>query len=95
MKTRDELLKVGMFPILLGGDIRNEGRVCVPLALVSPHERQAVRNHSQSLWTLASRGGLSPRELAAVLADSEQMPSTDEEAWRAIFAAASALQSNA
>lgn len=39
----------------------------VPWSLVAPHETQALANHYQSLERLASRGGLSPAELVAVL----------------------------
>lgn len=45
----------------------------VPLALVTPHEQQALRNHSQTLKRLADRGGLSPEELYYVLRD-ERLP---------------------
>lgn len=41
----------------------------VPWALVQGHEKQADRNHSQTLDGLASRGGLSPAELYCVLHD--------------------------
>jgi hypothetical protein len=37
--------------------------------IVEPHEAQAVKNHRQTLEVLASRGGLSLCELAAVLED--------------------------
>jgi hypothetical protein len=43
----------------------------VPWSLVEPHRAQALRNHSQSLETLASRGGLGLAELYYVLRDSE------------------------
>ncbi len=49
------------FPIMDGPSI--------PWALIEPHERQALKNHNQSLVTLASRGGLSPMEAVAVLTD--------------------------
>lgn len=41
----------------------------IPWAVIEPHRRQAMSNHSQSLETLASRGGLDLTELAAVLED--------------------------
>jgi hypothetical protein len=50
-----------LFPIM--------GGPAIPWRLLAPHERQAEINHSQSLATLASRGGLSPDEALAVLAD--------------------------
>lgn len=53
------------FPILtaVGG-----GRV--PWAMLTPHEKQALRNHDgQSLEVLASRGGMSWGETLCVLRD--------------------------
>ena len=41
----------------------------VPWSAMDPHERQAQRNHGQSLWRLATRGGLDPTEAVAVLED--------------------------
>ena len=42
----------------------------VPLALVAPHEAQAMRNHGgQTLARLAERGGLAPEELVCTLLD--------------------------
>ncbi|MDQ0472773.1 hypothetical protein [Labrys wisconsinensis] len=43
----------------------------IPWSMIAPHERQALRNHSQSLSRLAERGGLSACEALAVLADRE------------------------
>lgn len=85
--TRDQLLAVEMFPVLMGVSIHNEGQVCVPLAIVTPHEKQAIANHSQKLWTLASRGGLSPGELAAVLEDRPHKAMPVHEAWGVIYKA--------
>ncbi|MCV0395417.1 MAG: hypothetical protein K5872_21975 [Rhizobiaceae bacterium] len=72
------------FPILLGMDYELPGKIAkarlagfreivisVPWGLLAPHERQAVRNHGQSLVTLAGRGGLSACEALAVLEDRE------------------------
>jgi hypothetical protein len=39
----------------------------VPWSIVSPHEAQALRNHGQSLDRLNERGGVSIRELWAIL----------------------------
>ncbi len=39
----------------------------VPWSMLAPHESQAERNHSQSLETLAGRGGLDVSEMVAVL----------------------------
>lgn len=41
----------------------------IPWAFIAPHERQADRNHGQTLQRLAERGGLSAREAMAVLED--------------------------
>jgi hypothetical protein len=75
------------FPILYSYDERREAARCgwpvsVPLALLASHEEQAKRNHSQSLQTLAERGGLSPKEILAVVLDqayrSVESMTTDE-----------------
>lgn len=56
------------YPILCTG--RPDATLrAVPWAFVAPHERQAQRNHYQTLDRLAQRGGLSPCELVAVLED--------------------------
>lgn len=56
-----------LFPIL---PMRDRGvRGYVPWAKIASHESQAQKNHYQSLELLASRGGLSMSELAAVLED--------------------------
>ena len=41
----------------------------VPWAMLALHEKQAFRNHQQSLGTLARRGGLAPVEMLAVIGD--------------------------
>jgi hypothetical protein len=41
----------------------------VPWELVARHERQVRLNHNASLEALAGAGGLSPRDLLAVLTD--------------------------
>lgn len=52
----------------------------VPWALIAPHERQAQRNHSQSLERLAERGGLASCEMLAVLEDrpGRKMPDAEQ-----------------
>lgn len=67
------------FPVLWGYRAAEEMKACakgspfvviaIPWAMIGPHERQAVRNHSQTLKRLAERGGLSPGEAIAVLDD--------------------------
>lgn len=42
----------------------------IPWSVIAPHERQALRNHSQTLRRLAERGGLAWTEMLAVLTDS-------------------------
>ena len=39
----------------------------VPWEFVAPHEAQARRNHDQTLQRLADRGGLSAKEMLAVV----------------------------
>jgi hypothetical protein len=53
--------------------------VCIPLAMIRPHEQQALRNHSQSLARLAERGGLAASEAVAILEDKnfERMTEAD------------------
>ena len=66
----------GQFPVLLDGPTRRKHPLCpraVPWDMVRPHDRQAKRNHGQSLKRLASRGGLHPVELLAVL-DARPFP---------------------
>lgn len=54
----------------------------IPWRAIAPHERQALRNHDQSLETLARRGGLSPCEAVAVLEDRKwrSMPEDESKA---------------
>ncbi len=56
-----ELTEPRFFPIQDGP--------AIPWAVIAPHERQAQRNHSQTLEVLAARGGLAPCEAVAVLED--------------------------
>ena len=55
-------------------------RTSVPWALLAPHERQAMRNHSQSLERLADRGGLGPDEMLAILHGEAWKPMTEADA---------------
>lgn len=52
----------------------------IPWELILPHERQADRNHGQTLKRLAERGGLSPCEAVAVIEDRDWRPMSDDEA---------------
>jgi hypothetical protein len=68
-----------MFPILMDSRDWKKYPNCprsVPWELLAPHEKQAQRNHDQSLETLASRCGLSPTEMVAILED--RRPSYDD-----------------
>lgn len=69
-----------MFPILFDYHVREEIDavraklgvsivIALPWPMMMPHEKQAQRNHSQSLARLAERGGLSACEACAVLDD--------------------------
>lgn len=58
------------FPVLLTErEAKDMAPRSVPWSLLAPHEDQAIRNHGQSLDTLARRGGLAPSEMVAVLED--------------------------
>ncbi len=52
------------FPIL-----GSEPKEYIPFEIVKSHEKQAIRNHSQTLGILAERGGLSWVEMLFVLED--------------------------
>lgn len=53
----------------------------LPMAMFAPHERQAQRNHSQTLARLQERGGLSACEAVAVLEDREYRSMTLQAAY--------------
>ena len=54
------------FPIL-----GSEPKEYIPLDIIKPHEKQALRNHGQTLKRLAERGGLGWIETLCVLEDRE------------------------
>jgi hypothetical protein len=61
VKLRSSFSKPEWFPI-------QDRRVRrIPWGMIGPHESQAVANHAQSLFRLAERGGLSPREALDVM----------------------------
>lgn len=65
----------GRFPVLhdrRGKDDKTP--TDVPWALVVAHERQAYRNHEQTVQRLAERGGLCPSEMVAVFEDRQWGP---------------------
>lgn len=70
------------FPILQEGWRRHRvpRRPSIPWDLIAPHEKQAQRNHWQSLAELARRGGLAPCEVVAVLEDRRWREMTEEAA---------------
>lgn len=74
-----------MFPILFDYRIKEEIAklreancvsmvIALPWPMVEAHEKQAQKNHSQSVTRLAERGGLSPCEACAVLEDRDYYP---------------------
>lgn len=81
-----------MFPILIStwrvkdeiDAVRDFGSpymcVCLPWDMIAPHERQAQKNHSQTLARLAERGGLGADEAIAVLEDREWRSMKDGQA---------------
>lgn len=66
---------MNQFPILE----RGKTNFTIPWGLIAPHEKQALKNHGQTLKRLAERGGLSFCEALAVLED-RQWRNTDN-AW--------------
>ena len=43
----------------------------IPLEVLIPHEKQALKNHGQTLQRLAERGGMDYMEILCVLEDKE------------------------
>lgn len=58
------------FPVLHSSHRDGEPEY-VPWEILESHEKQAYSNHMQSLEKVASRGGLSWREIYAVIMDKE------------------------
>lgn len=54
----------------------------IPWVMIAPHEKQAERNHDQTLVRLAERGGLSACEAVAVLEDRRWTRLEDAVAYR-------------
>ncbi len=74
----------------------------IPFAMLVPHEAQALRNHSQSLDMLASRGGLAHSEAIDILEgkkwntsshciENERYLINKVREWRAITRAAASI----
>lgn len=58
------------FPVLHSSHREGEPKY-IPWEILAPHEAQVYANHMQSLEQLARRGGLSWREIYAVITDKE------------------------
>jgi hypothetical protein len=85
------------FPILMDPRERKAHPECprsIPWAILAPHEAQARRNHDQSLATLASRGGLDPVEMTAILRDERYRPLPMAEAIGFVLAAVASLDAS-
>lgn len=54
----------------------------IPWSMLEPHEKQALKNHDQTLLRLAERGGLSACEAVAVLEDRPWRNMSDVDASR-------------
>lgn len=79
---------VAEFPVLMTPKDRRQYPLCpkvIPLDMVAGHEKQAQRNHQQSLAELARRGGLDPIELLAVLDDRAYPFGQVEANYKAVF----------
>lgn len=59
------------FPILFSPSDKRHKNEFIPWEIIETHREQAIKNHGQTLERLAERGGLSYRELYAVLNDKE------------------------
>jgi len=82
------------FPILGAKDAPRS----IPWRVLAPHEKQAQRNHSQSLESLARRGGLCWSEAYGVLKGIgwSRLPRGQEEACkRAVLAIVAAQEPRA
>ncbi|RJQ44379.1 MAG: hypothetical protein C4534_06525 [Gaiellales bacterium] len=69
------------FPIVQLRENPSDEPEWIPWALLQDHEMQARKNHSQSLYTLASGGGITVREAYFLIRDMDlnmAMPSLDE-----------------
>jgi hypothetical protein len=65
-------------PVMRGTDIKS-----IPMALLQPYEEQALRNHKQSLQSLAERGGMDSCEILGIVRGlrwSQLKPHPDDEA---------------
>ncbi|MCG8406697.1 MAG: hypothetical protein MI923_15995 [Phycisphaerales bacterium] len=82
---REAAKSESLFPIM--DDRVGQRRGYIPMALIRRHNDRAKLNHDQSVNRLRERGGLSPQEAMAVLANKSwsERPYRDEElAWAAL-----------
>ncbi len=68
LKAEDADRRYDPYPIL---ESERSPKQYIPRGLLSPHEKQAWRNHGQSLSKLAQRGGLSWAEALAIIEDKK------------------------
>lgn len=61
-------------------------RESIPWSVIEPHEKQAHRNHSQTLKRLAERGGLSWTEAFLALTDQQLTFRNDPDAREKVLA---------
>lgn len=80
------------FPILYPTRPPADAPMSIPWSLVAPHRAQAQINHSQTLESLAERGGLAPCELLAVLEDRPHRRMHLEDAIRQVRALIEAFE---
>lgn len=65
---------------------REPRRTSIPWAMLDTlHEKQAQKNHGQSLERLAERGGLGPNEMIAVLEYRKWTPIRDDIAYAQVM----------
>jgi len=68
------------FPILQGyNHSAPKIELKVPWELIALHEKQAYRNHGQTLERLAERGGLCSSEILSVISDITWQANLDED----------------
>ncbi len=68
---------------------------CFRWSAIAGHERQAMRNHGQTLERLAERGGLSPAEAVAIIEDRAFERMTLEDAERRLLELCDSAQPSA
>lgn len=75
---------IDLFPIMGEHKYNGRKRCWVPMVLMRRHEKQAKKNHYQTLDRLRERGGLSAQEAMAVVADEnydERKYQDEDSAW--------------